>query len=98
MHAYLWASETSTLASEVEAGAAAALVARRPESDQSPGLLEFASKTSAPWSLGVVVATAAEVPHLTVHAAPAEHTSLLCTCCLTSAVGNDTSELISQIL
>jgi hypothetical protein len=45
-----------------------------------------------------MVATAAEVPHLAVPAAPAEHASLLYICCLTSAEGNHTLELILQIL
>jgi hypothetical protein len=34
------------------------------------------------------VATAAEVPHLAVLATPAEHTFLLCVCCLTFAECN----------
>jgi hypothetical protein len=72
--------------------AAAALVAWQPESDQSPGLPESASETSALLSLGAVVATATKVPHLAVPAAPTEHASLLCTYCLTSAEDNHTSE------
>jgi hypothetical protein len=48
-------------------------------------LLESASKTYALLSSGVVVATAVEVPHLAVFAAPAEHAFLLYACCLTSA-------------
>jgi hypothetical protein len=79
-------------------GAAAALAAWWPESNQSPGLAESASETSSLLSSGVVVATAAEVPHLAVPAAPSKHASLLCACCLTSAEGNHTSELILQIL
>jgi hypothetical protein len=73
--------------------AATALATWRQESDQSLGLPESASETSALLSLGAVVATAAEVPHLAVPAAPTEHASLLCTCCLTSAKCNHTSEL-----
>jgi hypothetical protein len=46
----------------------------------------------------VVVATAAEVPHLAVLAALAEHAFLLCAYCLTSAGYNHTSELILQNL
>jgi hypothetical protein len=42
------------------------------------------------------VATAAEVPHLAVLAAPAEHAFLLCVSCLTSTEYNHTSELILQ--
>jgi hypothetical protein len=64
-------------------GAVAA--AWRLESDQLLGLPESASETYAPLSSGVVVATTAEVPHLAVLAAPAEHASLLYACCLTSA-------------
>ena len=70
----------------------------QPESDQLLGLPESASETSALLSSGAVVATATEVPHLAVLAAPAEHASLLCACCLTSAKCNHTSELILQIL
>jgi hypothetical protein len=68
--------------------AAATLAAWRPESNQSLGLHGSASETSALLSSGVVVATAAEVPHLAVPAAPAEHAFLLCACCLTSVECN----------
>jgi hypothetical protein len=44
------------------------------------------------------VATVAEVPHLAVLAAPAEHVFILCACCLASVEYNHTSELILQIL
>jgi hypothetical protein len=77
---------------------AVALFAWRPESNQSPGLPESASKTSSLLSSGAVVATVAEVPHLAMPAAPAEHASLLCACYLTSVEGNHTLELILQIL
>jgi hypothetical protein len=69
-----------------------------PESVQLLGLPESASETFVLLSSGAVVATAVEVPHLTVLAAPAEHASLLCACCLTSAEYNHISELILQIL
>jgi hypothetical protein len=75
-----------------------ALVAWLPESDQSLGLPESTSETSTLLSLGVVVATAARVPHPAVPAALAEHASLLCAFGLTSLEGNHTSELILQIL
>jgi TctA family transporter len=78
--------------------AAATLAAWRPESDHSLGLPESASETSGLLSSRVVVATAAEVSHIAVLAAPAEHVSLLCAYCLTSAECNHTSELILQIL
>jgi hypothetical protein len=45
-----------------------------------------------------MVATAAEVPHLVVLAALAEHAFILCACCLTSAGYNHTSELIFESL
>jgi hypothetical protein len=78
--------------------AVAAPVACLPKSDQSLGLPKSASETSATLSLGVVVVTAAEVPHLAVPTALAGHTYLLYAYCLTSAEGNHTSELILQIL
>jgi hypothetical protein len=78
--------------------ATTALTAWRPESNQSPGLPESASETSALLSLRAVVTSVAEVPHLAVPAAPAEHASLLCAYFLTSAQGNHTSEPILQIL
>jgi hypothetical protein len=78
--------------------ATAALSSWQPESDQSLGLPESASETSALLSLGAVEATAAGVPHPAVSAALAGHASLLCSCGLTSAEGNHTSEQILQIL
>jgi hypothetical protein len=72
-------------------------VAWLPESDQSLGMPESASKTSPLLSLGVVVATTAGVPHLVVPAALAGRAFHLVVCCLTSAKGNHTSELILQI-
>jgi hypothetical protein len=88
-----WASE----ASETEVVAAAA-AEWRPESDRWLELPESASRTSARLSSGVVVAVAvARAPHLAVLPAPAEHAFLLCTCFLTSAECNHTSELILQL-
>jgi hypothetical protein len=70
----------------------------RPESDQWLELPEFASRTSARLSSGVVVAVAvAGVPHPANLAAPAEHAFLLCACFLTSAECNHTSELVLQL-
>jgi hypothetical protein len=62
----------SELASGVEVGVAtAAPAALLLKFGQSLGLLEFASGTSAQWSSGVAVATAAELPPPGVPAAPA---------------------------
>jgi hypothetical protein len=69
-----------------------------PESDQSLGLPESTSETSALLSLGVVVATTVGMLHPVVPTALAWHTFHLGACCLTSAEGNHTSELILQIL
>ena len=77
---------------------AAAAAEWRPESDQWIELPKFASRTSALWSSGAVVATAAGVPRLAVLVAPVEHAFLLWACCLTSAECNHTSELILQTL
>jgi hypothetical protein len=74
--------------------AVAAPIAWLSESDQSFGLPESASETSALLSLGVVEATAAGVPHLAFPAALAGHAFHLCSCCLTSVEDNHTSELI----
>jgi hypothetical protein len=75
----------SELAPEVEVGVAvttpAALLLT---SDQLIGGLGFASGTSAQWSSGVAVATAAELPPPGVPAAPVEHTFHLCACSQTS--------------
>jgi hypothetical protein len=75
----------------------AVAVAWLPESNQLLGLPESTLETSALLSSEAAVATAAEVPHLAVLAAPAEHVSLLYACCLTSTKCNYTSELILQI-
>jgi hypothetical protein len=63
------------------------------ESDQWIELPESTSIISARWSSGAVVAAADGVPHLAGLPAPADHTFLLCACCLTSAECNLTSEL-----
>jgi hypothetical protein len=82
----------SALASKVEVGVAAvAPAALLLKSSQSLGLLEFPSETSAQWSSGVVVATAAGVP-----TALAEHAFHLCTCCQTSMESIHTSNLTLQ--
>jgi hypothetical protein len=75
-----------------------AAAAYRPESDQWLELPESTSRTTALSSSGAVVAAAAGVPHPAVLPAPAEHTFLLCACCLTSTECNHTSELILQTL
>jgi hypothetical protein len=65
--------------------AAAAPIAWLLRSDQLPGLLEFASRTSARQSSGVAVATAAAgLLPLGVPAVQAEHASHLCACSQTS--------------
>jgi hypothetical protein len=67
---------SSALASEVDVGVvAAAPAALLLKSGQLLGLLRFASGTSAQWSSGVGVATAAEVPPPRVPPAPAEQPS-----------------------
>ena len=76
--------------------AAAALVAWQPESDQSPGLPESASETSALLSLGVVVATAAGMPHPVVLVALTGHAFHLGTSCQTSVESIHTSDLTLQ--
>jgi hypothetical protein len=76
---------------------AAAATKWRPESDQWLELPESALGTSARWSSGPVGAAAGGVPHLAGLPAPAEHTFLLCTCFLTFAECNHTSELIFQL-
>jgi hypothetical protein len=66
-------------------GSVIALVASLLMSDQLPELPEFASRTSAQWSSGVVVANAAaELPPPGVPATLAEHASHLCACSQTS--------------
>jgi hypothetical protein len=57
----------------------------RPESDRWLELPESASRTSARWSSGVVVAVAVGVPHPAGLPAPAEHAFLLCAYFLTYA-------------
>ena len=65
--------------------AATAPVAWLLRSDQLPGLLESASRTSTQWSSGVAVANAAAgLLPLGVPAAQAEHASHLCACSQTS--------------
>jgi hypothetical protein len=87
----------SALASEVEVGVVvAAPVALLLESGQSLGLLEYASETYVQWSLGVVVATDAGVPHLGVTVAPAEHAFHLCACCQISVESIHISDLTLQ--
>jgi hypothetical protein len=54
-------------------------------SNQLPGLLESASRTTAPWSSGVAVANAdAGLLPLGVPVVQAEHASHLCACSQTS--------------
>ena len=78
--------------------AAAALVASLLMSDQLPELPEFASRTSAQWSSGVVVVAnaAAELPPPGVPAAPAEHIFHLCACSQTSVETIHISDLTLQ--
>jgi hypothetical protein len=66
---------------EVEVEAVAAPIAWLPGSDQSLGLHESVSETSARSSSGVGVATAAGVPHPIVPTALAEHAFHLSACC-----------------
>jgi hypothetical protein len=63
------------------------------QSGQSLGLLESASERSARLSLGVVVATAAGVPHPVVPSALAGHAFHLGACCQTSVESIQTSNL-----
>jgi hypothetical protein len=66
-------------------------------SDQLLGLLGSASVTSAQWSSGVAVATAAaELPLLGVPAVPAEHALYLYTYSQTSVESTHTSDLTLQ--
>jgi hypothetical protein len=67
-------------------------------SDQLPELPEFASRTSAQWSSGVVVVAnaAAELPPPGVPAALAEHASHLCACSQTSVETIHISDLTLQ--
>ena len=88
----------SELACEVEVGvAAAAPAASLLRSDQLPGLLGSASRTSAQWSSGVAVANAAaELPPPGVPAVLAEHASHLCACSQTSVETTHISDLTLQ--
>jgi hypothetical protein len=88
-------------ASEAEVGADVVAVVAEwwLESDRWLELPESALGTSARWSSEVVVAAAfAGVPHPAELTAPAEHAFLLCSCFLTSAECNHTSELILQLV
>ena len=85
------------MASEVEVGvAAAAPAALLLTSSQLLELSGFASGTSAQWSSGVAVATAAELPPPRVPAAPAEHFFHLCACSQTSVESTHISDLTLQ--
>jgi hypothetical protein len=88
----------SGLAPKVEVGvAAAAPAASLLRSDQLLGLLGSASGTSAQWSSGLAVATAAvELPLLRVPAVLAEHALHLCACSQTSVESTRTSDLTLQ--
>ena len=84
----------SGLAPKVEVGvAAAAPAASLLKSDQFLELLMSASGTSAQWSSGVAVATAAELPPPGVPVAPAEHVFHLCVCSQTSIESTHISDL-----
>jgi hypothetical protein len=84
----------SELALEAEVGVAAAVpTALLLGSDQSLGLLESASGTSAQWSSGVVVATAAELYLPGVPAVLAEHALHLCACSQTSVESTHTHQI-----
>jgi hypothetical protein len=77
--------------------AAAAPAALLLGSNQSLGLLASALGTSAQWSSGVAVATAAaELPLPGVPAVPAEHALHLCACSQTSIESTHTSDLTLQ--
>jgi hypothetical protein len=80
------------LAPEVEVGVAAP-AALLLKTNQWLGLLGFASGTSAQWSSGVAVATAAELPPLGVPSTPAEHVFHICACSQTSVESTHTSDL-----
>jgi uncharacterized membrane protein len=88
----------SGLALEAEVVVAAAkLAASLLISDQLPELPGSASRTSAQWSSGVAVATAAvELPPLGVPAALAVHASHLCACSQTSVETTHISDLTLQ--
>jgi hypothetical protein len=90
------------MASELALGAEVGVAAAAPaasllESDQLLGLLVSASGTSAQWSSGVAVATAAAELHLPgVPAVLAEHALHLCACSQTSVENTHTSDLTLQ--
>jgi hypothetical protein len=87
----------SELAPEVGVGVAVvAPAALLLKSDQFLGLLGFASRTSAQWSSGVVVATAAELPPPRVPAAPAKHAFHRYACSQTSVESTHTLDLTLQ--
>jgi hypothetical protein len=87
----------SGLAPEVEVGVAAvAPAASLLKSDQLLELLVSASGTSAQWSSGVAVATAAELHLLGVPAVLDEHALHLCACSQTSVGSTHTSDLTLQ--
>jgi hypothetical protein len=88
----------SRLALEVEVVVAAAeLAAWLLRSDQLPGLLGSASRTSAQWSSRVAMANAAtELPPLGVPTALAMHTSHLCAYSQTSVETTHISDLTLQ--
>ena len=75
--------------------AATALAASLLESVQLLGLLESASRTSAPLTSGVVGEAASVVPPAG-HAALAEHACCIGACCQTSVEDIHTSALILQ--
>jgi hypothetical protein len=84
----------SGLVPEVEVGVtAAAPTALLLKSGQLLGLLGFASGTSAQWSSGVAVATAAELPPPGVLVAPAEHVFHPCVYSQTSIESTHISDL-----
>ena len=87
----------SGLVPEVEVGVtAAAPTALLLKSGQLLGLLGFASGTSAQWSSGVAVATAAEMHLPGVPAAPTEHALHLCACSQISVECTHKSDLTLQ--
>jgi hypothetical protein len=87
----------SRLAPEVEVGVVvAAPAASLLRSDQLLGLLGSASGTSAQWSSGVAVATAAELHLRGVPAVLAEHALHLGACSQTSVESTHKSDLTLQ--
>jgi hypothetical protein len=87
----------SGLALEAKVGVAAAAPATLLlGSDQLLGLLGSASGTSAQWSSGVAVATAAEMHLPGVPTAPTEHALHICACFQTSIESTHISDLTLQ--